>query len=135
MAAMKLQRLCYYSLAWHLVWEEQLLFLEPVEAWANGPVCRTLYDAHCGEFRVSTLRHGYTGNPARLSGSERESIDSVLDTYAPMSAHSLSQLTHSEKPWQAARVGMAAGERGHTVITSGNMLRYYTSLTRDPSRA
>lgn len=34
--AMKLQKLCYYSKAWHLVWEERPLFTNRNEAWANG---------------------------------------------------------------------------------------------------
>lgn len=34
--AMKLQKLCYYSKAWHLVWEERPLFTNRIEAWVNG---------------------------------------------------------------------------------------------------
>ena len=38
MTTMKLQKLVYYSQAWSLVWDEQSLFIESIEAWANGPV-------------------------------------------------------------------------------------------------
>lgn len=51
--AMKLHKLVYYSQAWSLVWDELPLFLEPVEAWANGPVVRSLYARHRGVFLVS----------------------------------------------------------------------------------
>ena len=40
MAAMKLQRLCYFAYGYHLAWEERPLFPERFEAWANGPICR-----------------------------------------------------------------------------------------------
>ena len=37
MSTMKLQKLCYYSQAWGLVWDDEPLFDEDFEAWANGP--------------------------------------------------------------------------------------------------
>ncbi len=43
---MKLQKLIYYCQAWSLVWDEEPLFSEDIEAWANGPVVRSLYEAH-----------------------------------------------------------------------------------------
>ncbi len=52
MSAMKLQKLVYYSQAWSLVWDEKPLFRAQVEAWANGPVARSLYDKHRGQFAV-----------------------------------------------------------------------------------
>ena len=44
LSAMKLQKLVYYAQAWSTVWDDQPLFSEAVEAWANGPVVRELYD-------------------------------------------------------------------------------------------
>ena len=52
MSTVKLHKLVYYSQAWHLVWDEEPLFVEPIEAWANGPVVRALYDHHRGRFGV-----------------------------------------------------------------------------------
>ena len=43
---MKLQKLLYYCQAWYLVWNERPLFRENIEAWANGPVIRELYNFH-----------------------------------------------------------------------------------------
>ena len=36
MSTMKLQKLCYYSQAWSLVWDDAPLFDEDFEAWAMG---------------------------------------------------------------------------------------------------
>jgi uncharacterized phage-associated protein len=49
MSAMKLQKLVYYARAWHMVWEDAHLFREDIEAWANGPVVRELYNVHRGK--------------------------------------------------------------------------------------
>ena len=54
MTAMKLQKLVYYCQAWSLVWDEKPLFKEKIEAWANGPVVRALYEKHRGKFKVSS---------------------------------------------------------------------------------
>ena len=43
MFTMKLQKLCYYSQAWGLVWDDEPLFDEDFEAWVNGPVCPELF--------------------------------------------------------------------------------------------
>lgn len=43
MSAMKLQKLVYYSQAWHLTWAEEPIFDARIEAWANGPVVPLLY--------------------------------------------------------------------------------------------
>lgn len=43
MSTMKLQKLCYYSQAWSLVWDDKSLFPEDFEAWANCPVCPKLF--------------------------------------------------------------------------------------------
>ena len=48
MTTWKLQKLVYYSQAWALVWDDDAIFPEEIEAWANGPVVRKLYNAHQG---------------------------------------------------------------------------------------
>ena len=48
--SIKLQKLVYYSQVWNLVWDEEPLFYEQIEAWANGPVIPVLYDVHRGYY-------------------------------------------------------------------------------------
>src|SRR5919112_525097 len=110
MTAMKLQKLVYYSQAWSLVWDEKPLFREKVEAWANGPVVRRLFDVHKGQFKVKEV---VGGDPARLKAEERETIDAVLAFYGRKSSQWLSDLTHLEAPWRNARAGLADGTRGN----------------------
>ena len=53
MSTMKLQKLCYYSQAWSLVWDDTPLFEEDFHAWANGPVCKELFFYTQGQYSVS----------------------------------------------------------------------------------
>ena len=55
MTAMKLQKLVYYSQAWSIVWDDDVLFPERIWAWKNGPVVRELWEAHFGENRNSKV--------------------------------------------------------------------------------
>jgi uncharacterized phage-associated protein len=125
MTAMKLQKLVYYSKAWHLVWDSSELFPEPVQAWANGPVVYDLYANHRGMFVVDSWK---LGDPSNLTPSERGSVDAVLSFYGDKLAYELSELTHSERPWKDARKGLSPGERSNAEITSAAMYEYYDGL-------
>lgn len=124
MTAMKLQKLVYYSQAWSLVWDDAPLFDEPIEAWANGPVVRSLYNRHQGMFKVRE----WNGDPKRLSAIQQETVEKVLEFYGPMSSQALSDLTHQEAPWREARRGLGPSDRGAREITLASMAEYYSSL-------
>lgn len=126
-SAMKLQKLVYYSQAWHLVWEEQALFPEKIEAWANGPVVRELYRDHRRRFEV-TARTFSDGDSRRLTQPERETVDAVVDSYGKLKAFELSEMTHREAPWRDARRGVPPGAACSNVITKHAMAEYYESL-------
>lgn len=125
--AMRLQKLVYYSQAWHLVWDDEPLFEEHIEAWKNGPVCRALYTLHRGQFQVSSVNGG---DPDRLSSSQKETIDMVLEAYGDKSAIQLSTLTHQEEPWVNARTraNLEDGDSGSEKITHAEMAEYYSRL-------
>jgi uncharacterized phage-associated protein len=125
MTAMKLQKLCYYAQAWSLVWEQQELFPEEFEAWANGPVVRELYDRHRGQFQVSTWP---SGEPTNLTPDQAATVDAVLEAYGKLTARQLSELTHREFPWREARGSMPATERSSHVIGKAVMQDFYASL-------
>jgi len=125
MTAMKLQKLVYYAQAWSLVWDEKHLFRNEIQAWANGPVAPTLYQAHRRQYMISRLPQG---DKSALTPQERETVEAVLKYYGAKSSQWLSDLTHAEKPWKEARKGLAPGERGRAVITPAAMAEYYGSL-------
>jgi uncharacterized phage-associated protein len=125
MSAMKMEKLAYYSQAWHLVWEDEALFPDRIEAWANGPVVPALYQKHRGKFTVGTWPHG---DADRLRPRQRSSVDAVLDFYGDKTAFWLSELTHREAPWKDAREGVGPGESCSREITKSAMAEFYSSL-------
>ena len=121
----KLQKLVYYSQAWHLVWDSEPLFEERVEAWANGPVIPELFDKHRGKFKMAKWPEG---NISRLTKSQRESIEVVLKHYGRRTGWALREQTHREPPWKDARAGIPVGAPSNNPITRDAMASYYGSL-------
>ena len=126
MSTMKLQKLCYYCQAWSLVWDDNQLFHEDFEAWANGPVCRKLYEVTKGVFSVTADNE--PGHSNNLSDNQKDTINTVLNYYASHNAQWLSQLTHLEAPWREARVGIPAGQGSDRIISKESMAIYYGGL-------
>lgn len=125
MTTMKLHKLLYYCQAWSLVWDERPLFSDEIEAWANGPVIRKLFDFHRGSFSLSQLP---LGNADLLSKNQRETVDAVLNFYGDKPTQWLVELTHLEDPWKEARRDLAPGQRGSTVISWESMANFYSGL-------
>ncbi len=123
----KLQKLVYYSQAWHSTWRDVPLFNETIEAWANGPVCPNLYAKHRGEFTVSAIQDG---EPTALTAEEKLDCDTVISFYSNYSGQQLSDISHAEDPWRDARRGLAPNERGNKQITLEAMTEYYGSLKK-----
>lgn len=126
LSTMKLQKLCYYAQAWSLVWDDTQLFDEDFQAWANGPVCPELFHQFQGRFSVSS--DIAPGDSTKLTDSQRETIDSVLEHYGDKDAQWLSQLTHMEDPWRDARKGIPPGSYSVNTITKESMAIYYGGL-------
>ena len=127
MSAMKLQKLAYYSQAWSLVWDEEPLFNEEFEAWANGPVVRELYNEHKGLFKVKpeNIRQGNVDN---LSGDQKDTVNKVLDFFGDKTAQWLSNVTHKEDPWKDARGDCLPMANCSETITKASMAEYYSAL-------
>jgi uncharacterized phage-associated protein len=124
MTAMKLQKLVYYCQAWSLVWDEKPLFSDRIEAWASGPVVRSLYERHRGEYWITA----WEGNPNEFNSVQRATMDGVLAFYGDQNSQWLSDLTHKEDPWRKARKGLGPTDRGNREITHESMMEYYSSL-------
>ena len=119
---MKLQKLVYYSQAWHLVFQSEPLFDDAIEAWPQGPVTRVLYEQHRRMRQVSSWPSGDKDN---LSPDEKATVRWVLDKYGHFSAESLSQMTHMEAPWRIGRGVLGPDERSSTPISEQQMKHFY----------
>lgn len=130
MTAMKLEKLCYYSQAWMLAWEEIPMFEDDFEAWANGPVSRRLFNLHRGKFIVTESDIPKDYGKDNLDETQLDVIKRVLDFYGNKEPNWLSELTHLERPWKSARerAHAAPGDYCTEIITKDDMMDYYSGL-------
>lgn len=117
--AIKLQKLLYYSHAWHLVTMDTPLFDDSIRAFEYGPLVRNVWDNHRGLTSVSR-RHLPAADESALSLAEKEVVDAVMAAYGQLSGWQLADLTHTEDPWKLARE-----KRGDDQISDESMKTYY----------
>lgn len=125
---LKLQKLIYYTDAWHSVFIGKPLIIEDFQAWMHGPVVRTLWDYYKGESILNGVI-SYRDDPTDLmldvTFEQMEIINDVLDEYGDKSSYYLECLTHDEYPWQHARRGYAPSDKCTNIIPKEIIKQFY----------
>jgi uncharacterized phage-associated protein len=135
---LKLQKVLYYIQAWHMVYfDKALLFDEKPQAWVNGPVYRSVYDAYSQTGLYEQIEPRGIGESdidaalkekserLSLSKSQVEFLESIYEHYGTMSHDKLVFLTHAEKPWSEAREGLSPFDYSHKELSLDTMYGYY----------
>lgn len=134
----KLQKLLYYTQAWHLVYFDTQLFNELPEAWVHGPVYPSVYDRY-KRFQSKPIwndeNHPLSKtvelfNSFGFSEEQKDFLEAILKYYGGRSALELELLSHREQPWLEARNGLADYDISANKISVESMKNYYTSLKR-----
>jgi tRNA G18 (ribose-2'-O)-methylase SpoU len=107
----KLHFLLYYCQAWSLVWKNEELFSDPIEAWECGPVIKNCYDSF-----FNPINHN------------NELVDKVIDLYGDKSGKWLFDLCSCELPWKQSRIGLKTSERGDRIISLELMKLAYAAV-------
>jgi len=134
MSHLKLQKLLYYSDAYHLAFFSRQLVQESFQAWVHGPVCVEVYHALKGssvlysDVAFNQEHAGY--DPIEyitntLTTKQKELTDDVLGTLSKWKDSELEAATHREKPWLEARAGKSPSEYHDGVISKVTMMEFY----------
>ncbi|WP_181136527.1 Panacea domain-containing protein [Rathayibacter sp. AY1E6] len=118
--AMKLQKLLFYSQAWHLAIHDESLFPDTIEAWRDGPVVDHVYQQH----KSGTVR-SWSGDANKVEDRARTVVDAVVAQYGSLSGKELSDLTHAEQPWKAARGDLPADARSRRPLSPTLIANFY----------
>lgn len=128
LSVLKHQKLLYYVQAWYLAFYGTKLFDSDFEAWVHGPVNKEIYDRYKeSKYIFSELSLDDITNDSfkDLSDDVKLHIDTILDSYGKYTASELERMTHEEKPWIEARVGLNEYERGDVIINPKTIETYY----------
>lgn len=122
----KLQKLCYYAVAWHYaLYDSPFVNNDRFEAWVHGPVSPTLW--------LKYKDYGWNPLPRaqekpEFSTEKEEFLEIVYNTYSEFTGHQLESLTHSERPWIEARGNLSEYQASTRVISPESMKSYYKQL-------
>lgn len=120
---LKLQKLVYYAQAWSLTLNSTALFEEDFEAWAHGPVVRSLYNRFSGN---AWSELPTPSSNIDLDDEVTELLMDISESYGQLSAKRLEDLSHSETPWITARGNMPPEARSDAIISKDSISKYYT---------
>jgi uncharacterized phage-associated protein len=95
---LKLQKLVYYCQGLYLAMEGKPLFADPIEAWAHGPVVRSLY-AEYRDYKSTPIPIPENGGD-ELTENEKDFVREVYDVFGQFSAWRLREMTHDERPYK-----------------------------------
>jgi uncharacterized phage-associated protein len=96
---LKLQKLMFLAAGEYLALTGETLFPEPIEAWDNGPVVRTVWKTYRDSEGASPIREPLSGDPVNLNPVARACVASVVERYGHMTGAQLIDYTHDMDPW------------------------------------
>ena len=105
---MKLHKLLYFAQRESLAITNEPLFEGEFEGWKYGPVCK--------EIRNSITRDGIIDYDSDISDDCKYILNNIILEYGSLASWKLSEITHNEKSWLNARVGLEDGENGNKKI-------------------
>ncbi len=124
----KLQKLCYYYVAWgYALYDEAMIINPTFQAWVHGPVSPELYSKYYS-FGWNPIPKTDKLELKKFEEKEDKLLSSVWDTYSDKCGDELEALTHSELPWIEARKGLDEYEPSKNVISPEIMKIYYSSI-------
>lgn len=119
MSAMRLQKLVYYTQAWHLIRHEKPMFIENIEAWSYGPIVRELYEIHKRKFviRREDIDDKGDGSRIRQDSDAENTIKYVTNVYGQKDGVELNELVHQEEAYIQARQHAVIDGRSNVFIS------------------
>jgi uncharacterized phage-associated protein len=133
----KLQKLLYYTQAWHLVYfDNHSFFKDTPEAWVHGAVYPQVYHQY-KKFKAKPIffnegvdrdKLDIFFNSFLISDEQKDFVHSVLLAYGKKEAFELELMNHREKPWLEAREGLEDFDISSKPISLITMKSYYSEL-------
>ena len=124
---MSLEKLTYYSQAFHLALNERALFREDIQAWKWGPVIPSVYHRY-KSYGSEPIVLPDEDQAQPLEASTEAFLVQVIGFFGQHTATNLSRATHLEEPW------LDASREQINVIDEATLRSYYRSLMDEGER-
>jgi len=123
---LSLQKLLYYAQGFYYALRGSYLFIEDCEAWVHGPVYTEIYPKF-KPFGYEPIKSECSYN---LSEEKTSLLDGVLRAFGCYNGKILEKFTHSETPWNMARIGKKDYEPSNQIISKESIVKYFTNVVQ-----
>jgi uncharacterized phage-associated protein len=124
LSSYRLQKLLYYIQGVSALFCSEPLFLDPCEAWENGPVYREVFLKYKNNAIDDILGD-------LLADDEKEIINGVLECFGRYDGDTLVLFTHNETPWTETRGDLPADAPSDRIIPLESIIKYFTKVRDD----
>ncbi len=126
---LQLQKLLFFAQAWSIVIRDTELIGDDFEAWKLGPVNKAAWQFF-NEVDGRVLPFQDNEFSSWISPDDRRFIEAVWNSYCGFGPYELSQMTHAEGPWSAARGPLSVEASGNAVIPLDSISTFYRFAER-----
>jgi uncharacterized phage-associated protein len=124
----KLQMLMYYAQGWHLAYEDEPLFEEPIMAEPSGIVIHSIQQRYKGHGpRPIKVFLPDANFPREL----QHRVEEIWSTYGEKNDYELEQMIKEEAPWLSAREGLTKTDIRPVTISNGSMWVFFQDMLPD----
>lgn len=134
---LKLQKLLYFIQAKFLYEKGEPCFVEKIQAWKYGPVVPEVYHEYknYGSMIIDKIDYVYQNNEIswdnkylkfddnEITFEDKKYIAEVCDVLSNISANSLVDITHSQRPWIDAYE-----KHVNNIITNDSIISYFKEI-------
>ena len=121
---LKLQKLLYFAQAWHLVFYEESLFEDKIEAWIDGPTIAHIHKMFKKYRWCAIIEEVKQPN---LSEKTVKHLKNVFDYYGKFTDYQLEKIIHNAEPWKKAR-GNTLDAPSSNSISEDSMKHFYSKI-------
>jgi uncharacterized phage-associated protein len=121
---LKLQKLLYFAQSWYLANTGEELFSDEFQAWAHGPVVRSIYDRF-SEQKWAPIEPVETA--PEFDQRTHSFLEQLYCKYGEYGAKMLERLTHDHAPWKDVRGDLPPTARCEKIIAKTAMRDFYAS--------
>jgi len=129
---LKMQKLLYYVYVWGLVNYKTPIFEEKFQAWPNGPVLQSVYNA-LKQYGAMPIDLDFSGIETKADlrnlegslGNYKDLVDEIFEKYGSLQAFELVNITHKEQSWLNARTGLDVSEPSNNILSDNDILNQH----------
>ena len=125
----RLQKLVYYTQAWHFANYQRPLFKAEFHAGIHGPIIPELYRQYKNHDRripLDIITMYEVGS--RLDKDTLDWLGEIRDAYMHFTEYELERMVKVEDPWRRARTDLWHNEPSNKIISEHIMMKYYSYL-------